>query len=119
MSTYKLFTVAGTSTHNGVSKARFANDLTSRVKILTKVGHTDIVLVTLPHPMTKLEAVNHLLANLDTGVDQMALSNKAASVEDRPAPKAKTAKATKKVAVKTKSTRKTAVVEPVLEEVAG
>ena len=60
MATEKLFTVAGTATQNGVTKARFANDLVARIKILTKAGCTDINLVELPRPMTKLEALQHL-----------------------------------------------------------
>ena len=60
MSNEKLFTVAGTATQNGVTKARFANDLVARIKILNKAGCTDINLVELPRPMTKLEALQHL-----------------------------------------------------------
>ena len=60
MTTEKTFTVAGTATQNGVTKARFANDLVARIKILNKAGCTDINLVELPHPMTKLEALQHL-----------------------------------------------------------
>jgi hypothetical protein len=60
MSNEKLFTVAGTATQNGVTKARFANDLVARIKILNKSGCTDINLVELPRPMTKLEALQHL-----------------------------------------------------------
>jgi hypothetical protein len=37
LNTEKLFTVAGTATNpDGTTKARFANDMVSRVKILTK-----------------------------------------------------------------------------------
>jgi hypothetical protein len=60
MATEKLFTVAGTATQNGVTKARFANDLVARIKILNKAGCTDINLVELPNPMTKLQALQHL-----------------------------------------------------------
>jgi len=60
MSTEKLFTVAGTATDKGVTKARFANDLVARIKILNKAGCTNINLVELPHAMTKLEALQHL-----------------------------------------------------------
>lgn len=60
MATEKLFTVAGTATDKGITKARFANDLVARIKILNKAGCTDINLVELPHPMTKLEALQHL-----------------------------------------------------------
>jgi hypothetical protein len=53
----KQFTVAGTATQNGITKARFANDMVARVKILTKNNCTNINLVELPRPMTKLEAL--------------------------------------------------------------
>ena len=55
MSTNKLFTVVGVSTLNGVCKVRFANDPT-RVKVLAHNGHTDIVMIQLDEPSTKLDA---------------------------------------------------------------
>jgi hypothetical protein len=55
-----LFKVAGTSNHNGEIKVRFANDLVSRIKALHRAGHTDVNLVELPYPMTKLAAAQHL-----------------------------------------------------------
>jgi len=58
--TDKLFTVAGTATHNGTTKVRFANDLVARIKILNKAGATDINLMELPSPMTKLQALKFL-----------------------------------------------------------
>lgn len=59
--TEKLFTVAGTATNpDGTTKARFANDLVSRVKILQKHGCTDINLMELPNPMTKIQALEYL-----------------------------------------------------------
>jgi hypothetical protein len=61
MSAEKLFTVAGTAKNpNGTVKARFANDLVARIKILNKAGCTDINLVELPRAMTKLEALQYL-----------------------------------------------------------
>ena len=57
----KLFTVAGTATNkDGTVKARFANDLVARIKILNKAGCTDINLVELPRAMTKLEALQYI-----------------------------------------------------------
>lgn len=56
MATDKLYTVCGTSIQNGQMKTRFANDIT-RVKVLARSGHTDIVLVELPHAMNKTVAV--------------------------------------------------------------
>jgi len=55
-----LFTVAGTSNRQGEVKVRFANDLVSRIKALHRAGHTDVNLVELPKPMTKLEALQYL-----------------------------------------------------------
>ena len=57
----KTFTVAGTATNaDGTAKARFANDLVARIKILNKAGCTDINLVELPRAMTKLEALQYI-----------------------------------------------------------
>ena len=53
MATMKTFTVAGVSTLNGVTKVRFANDFVSRIKILDKNGHTDVILKEFDAPMTK------------------------------------------------------------------
>lgn len=59
------FTVAGVSTHaEQGTKVRFANDLASRVKLLSKGGHNPLELIELPKPMTKAEACQYLL---DTG----------------------------------------------------
>ena len=58
------FTVAGVSTQYGVTKVRFANDLVSRFKLLSKGGHSPLELMELPRGMTKSEACQHLL---DTG----------------------------------------------------
>jgi hypothetical protein len=61
MSESKLFTVAGTATNpDGTTKARFANDLVARIKILNKSGCTNINLMELPEPMTKLQALQYL-----------------------------------------------------------
>ena len=59
--TEKTFTVAGTAINaDGTVKARFANDLVVRIKILNKAGCTEINLVELPRAMTKMEALQHL-----------------------------------------------------------
>jgi hypothetical protein len=72
----KLFTVAGVATQNGNTKVRFANDLVARVKILAKNGCTDINLIELPKPMTKLEALQHLTSLGMTGDAGYAIANK-------------------------------------------
>jgi hypothetical protein len=58
------FTVAGVSTQYGITKVRFANDLVSRFKLLSKGGHSPLELTELPKGMTKSEACQYLL---DTG----------------------------------------------------
>jgi len=79
MATEKLFTVAGTATNpNGTVKARFANDLVARIKILNKAGCTDINLIELPRAMTKLEALQHLQSLGQTGDAGYAVANKLA-----------------------------------------
>jgi hypothetical protein len=78
MSQEKLFTVAGTATQNGVTKARFANDLVARIKILNKAGCTDINLVELPKPMTKLQALQFLTETGVTGDAGYAVASKLA-----------------------------------------
>jgi hypothetical protein len=79
MSQDKLFTVAGTATNpNGTTKARFANDLVARIKILNKAGCTAINLVELPSPMTKLQALQYLTEQGVTGDAGYAVANKLA-----------------------------------------
>ena len=75
----KMFTVAGTATQNGITKARFANDMVARVKILTKNNCTNINLVELPRPMTKLEALQYLSETGNfSGDAAYAIANKTA-----------------------------------------
>jgi TRAP-type uncharacterized transport system substrate-binding protein len=79
MATEKLFTVAGTAKNaDGTVKARFANDLVARIKILNKAGCTDINLMELPKAMTKLEALQHLQSLGQTGDAGYAVANKLA-----------------------------------------
>ena len=80
MSTEKTFTVAGTATNaDGTAKARFANDMVARVKILNKAGCTNINLVELPRAMTKLEALQHLQTlGITDGEAGFAVANKLA-----------------------------------------
>jgi hypothetical protein len=79
MSQEKTFTVAGTATNaDGTTKARFANDLVARIKILNKAGCTDINLVELPSAMTKLQALQYLQEQGVTGDAGYAVANKLA-----------------------------------------
>ena len=59
--TNKTFSVAGTSTLNGKTKVRFANDFVSRFKILAKNGHEDINLIELGGEFTKAEVCQILM----------------------------------------------------------
>lgn len=54
-----MFKVAGVSSLKGEVKVRFANDMT-RVKVLSKNGHTDIELMELPEAMDKPAVVTFL-----------------------------------------------------------
>lgn len=63
MATTKTFKVAGTSTLNGVTKVRFAQDYVGRFKILNKNGHTNIELIELGEDMTKAEICKTLMAH--------------------------------------------------------
>jgi uncharacterized protein YoaH (UPF0181 family) len=121
--TEKLFTVAGTATNaDGTVKARFANDMVSRVKILNKAGCTDINLVELPQPMTKLAALQYLTAQgITQGDAGFVVANKLAEKSklakkgevkvraDKPAKAAKPAKSTK--------TKSTVTAEQLLTEI--
>ena len=79
MATEKLFTVAGIATNaDGTVKARFANDLVARIKILNKAGCTNINLVELPKAMTKLEALQYLQTQGVSGDAGYAVANKLA-----------------------------------------
>ena len=97
MSADKLFTVAGTARNaDGTVKARFANDLVARIKILNKAGCTDVNLIELPRAMTKLEALQYLTEQgITEGDAGFAVANKLAEK----------AKVAKKGEVKVKATK--------------
>ena len=60
--TDQLFKYAGYSvTESGQTKARFGNDMVSRIKKLTAKGNQDTWFAELPQAMTKKEASNFLL----------------------------------------------------------
>jgi hypothetical protein len=106
MTNEKTFSVAGTATNpDGTTKARFANDLVARIKILNKAGCTDINLLELPHAMTKLQALQYLqtqgITEGDAGfvvANKLAEKSKVAKKGEvkvkasKPAPKTKGAK---------------------------
>jgi len=57
----KTFSVAGTSTLNGITKIRFANDFISRIKILYKNGHENVELLELGGEFSKAEVCQILM----------------------------------------------------------
>ena len=61
--TNKTFSVAGTSTLNGITKVRFANDYVGRFKILLKNNHENIELIELGGEFTKAEVCQILMAH--------------------------------------------------------
>ena len=61
--TNKTFSVAGTSTLNGITKIRFANDFVNRLKILYKNGHDNVELIELGGEFTKAEVCQILMAH--------------------------------------------------------
>ena len=64
--TEQLFNYAGYSvTETGQTKARFGNDMVSRIKKLTAKGNQDTWFAELPQAMTKKEASNYLLERED------------------------------------------------------
>ena len=64
--TDQLFKYAGYSvTESGQTKARFGNDMVSRIKKLTAKGNQDTWFAELPEAMTKKDASNFLLERED------------------------------------------------------
>ena len=61
--TNKTFSVAGTSTHNGITKIRFAKDFVNRLKILYKNGHENVELIELGGEFTKAQVCQILMAH--------------------------------------------------------
>ena len=61
--TNKTFSVAGTSTLNGITKILFANDFVDRLKILYKNGHENVELMELGGEFTKSQVCQILMAH--------------------------------------------------------
>lgn len=101
MATDKLYTVAGVSTLNGDTKARFANDV-MRIKVLAKNGHENIQLVELPNEMTKVEAAKFLatLPEFQDAASQEAIGEYLTKHDKQPKAKVEVKKAVKKAVEK-------------------
>ena len=110
MATDKLFTVVGTSTLNGETKVRFANDV-MRVKVLAKHGHTDINLIELDTPMTKIEAVKVLKTadEFQGATEQSAIADYLDRKDEKPAKAAKAEAPAKTATVKAPKVKAPAV----------
>lgn len=96
----KLFTIAGTGARNGVTRLRGGVDA-GREAAMVKAGLTNIILVTLPHAMTKLEAAKYIqpLPEFAGAAEQEAIQSYIDNQDDAPkAPKAKKAKTVEAVA---------------------
>lgn len=108
MSTSKLFTVAGITTHSRedvtVTKVRYGNDLTRLVKTLSsdkKIGVSRnlgnrndgfldskrVDLIELPNAMTKVEALNYLASHPDfqSSADQAVIQDALDERTEKPA----------------------------------
>jgi hypothetical protein len=104
MATSKTYSVAGVSTHKGVTKVRFANDFVNRIKILQKNDHTDIELLELDSEMTKEDICKMLMDHpkfqneaAQGAIAEYVTRNVKAETPKAKAPKAKATKATKAV----------------------
>jgi len=89
------YTHAGISTVNGRTKARFTNDIAARVKRLNSTDSLDFV--TLPSPMSKLDAANYLLTSGDPSIQSTAAAQAIQHVIERHTPKAVATKSVKSV----------------------
>ena len=77
----RTFKYAGSSADsNGTFKARFANDFDLRMERMSKTGYTHLVLVELPKPMLKLDAIAYLRNLKPEGVNLDALAAKEAYI---------------------------------------
>lgn len=96
----KSYSHAGVSKQDGQFKARFCNDAL-RTKVLQKNGHTDIDIIELKHPMSKVDAVAYMLSiDFDNGnkavreaLEQALDKRSPKPAKEKAAPKAKVAKA--------------------------
>lgn len=134
MSTSKLFTVAGITTHSRedvtVTKVRYGNDMIRLVKTLSsdrKIGVTQnlggrndgfldskrVDLIELPNAMTKVEALNYLSTHADfqSPADQAIIQDALSERTTKPA-KQKTVKvAVSMEAIKARAQAQTAATE--------
>lgn len=90
----KTFKVVGITVHNGDAKVRFTDDLVRRVKQFTKGGATRCEFVELATPLTKIEALKHMLT-----LPEFASPSDQATIKDTLQDRSKTVKSTVTVKV--------------------
>ena len=89
----KLFTVAGTSSLEGVVKFRVANgSAAARTKVLVRSGHTEINLVDLVKPMSKEAAIAFVKSQGSAFAAETATATATKPAKVAKAPKQKTVK---------------------------
>ena len=91
----KTFKVVGITVHNGNAKVRFTDDLVRRVKQFTKGGATRCEFVELATPLTKIEALKHMLT-----LPEFASPSDQATINDTISDRSSQSKAVKQVKVK-------------------
>lgn len=71
----QTFKVCGITTISGISKVRWTDDITRRVKLFDKQGATRCDLVDLPSDMNKLDALYHIqkLDDFSSSNDQILI----------------------------------------------
>jgi hypothetical protein len=113
MATDKQFKVFGTSSLDGETKVRFAND-TMRTKVLQKHGHEDIILVELSESLSKYEGIKAIqgMDQFANAASQMAITE---YLEDK-APKASKPAAKGVAVTKAKATKAPAKTAKVTED---
>ena len=106
----ETYTNVGVSTLKGVQKFRVCNgDAADRIKVLTRSGFTDIDLVPLPEPMSKLDAIAWFKAQRPEFA-HLAEPNQP-KVKEPKAPKAKKEPKAKKAKAETEAAAETAEAE--------
>ena len=84
----QLFKYAGYSvTESGQTKARFGNDMVSRIKKLTANSNTNTWFAELPEAMTKKHACNYLLQNEESCAQSFEIKDALQKVVYRNAPR--------------------------------
>lgn len=88
--TERTYVAAGTATGpDGQVKVRWCSDLITRLKRMVKQGASDINLIYLPRPMTKVEGLEYLKTLDLKPAELQAIEDKLAEIQEKlnPVPK--------------------------------